>query len=57
MENDFNIIDKLLIIGMLNDYLVQCIQEQTYPQCVIDEMVKAKEKLCNLFAKIVITED
>lgn len=50
MEDDFNTIDKIMIITMLNDYIVQCIQDET-PQCIIDEMVKAKEKLINFISK------
>lgn len=44
MEDNFNTIDELTIIIMLNDYIAQCIREQV-PQCVINEMVKSKEKL------------
>jgi hypothetical protein len=50
MEDDFNTIDELIIITMLNDYIAQCIQEQT-PQCIINEMVKSKEKLMNFIHK------
>lgn len=53
MENDFDIMDEMMIMAMLNDYLAQCIQEQIYPQPVINEMVKTKEKLSNLFAEVV----
>lgn len=53
MKNDFDIIDEMMIMAMLNDYLAQCIQEQIYPQPVINEMVKTKEKLSNLFAEVI----
>lgn len=53
MKIDFDIMDEMMIIAMLNDYLAQCIQEQNYPQPVINEMVKTKEKLSNLFAEVV----
>ena len=52
MKHDFDIIDKLMIFAMLNNYIAECIQEQV-PQCVIDEMVKSKEKLNNLLEEVV----
>lgn len=47
MKNNFDVIDEILVIGMLNDYIALRIQEQIVPQDVIDEMVKTKEKLKN----------
>lgn len=47
MKNDFDIIDEIMIIGMLNNYIAECVQEQVFPKDVIDEMVKSKEKLKN----------
>lgn len=52
MKSDFDIIDEIMVIGMLNNYIAECIQEQM-PQYVIDEMVKSKEKLSNLLKEIV----
>lgn len=54
MKNNFDIMDEMMIMGMLNDYLAECIQEQIFPQSVINEMIKSKEKLSNLFAEVVI---
>ena len=53
MKDNFNIMDEMMIMAMLNDYLAQCIKEQTYPQPVINEMIETKEKLSNLFAEVV----
>lgn len=53
MKNDFDIMDEMMIMSMLNDYLAQCIREQTYPQSVINEMVKTKEKLSNLLEEVI----
>ena len=53
MKSDFDIIDEIMIIGMLNNYIVKCIQEQIYPKDVIDEMVKSKEKLSNLLKETI----
>lgn len=51
MKDKFDITDRLMIFAMLNGYIAECIQEQV-PQCVIDEMVKSKEKLTNLLDSI-----
>lgn len=53
MKDNFDIMDEMMIMGMLNDYLAQCIREQTYPQPIINEMVEVKEKLSNLFAEVI----
>ena len=52
MKSDFDIIDEIMVIGMLNNYIAECIQEQM-PQYVIDEMVKSKEKLSILLEEVV----
>ena len=51
MKDKFDITDRLMIFAMLNGYIAECIQEQA-PQCVIDEMVKSKEKLTNLLDSV-----
>lgn len=52
MKNDFNILDKITIFTMLNDYIAQCMDEEV-SQDIINEMIEAKEKLDNLLEEIV----
>lgn len=53
MKNDFDLLDEMMIMQMLHNYITQCIQEQTYSQEVINEMVKSKAKLSNLLKEVV----